>query len=151
LQLFDVASLTEEGLMPLKCPFAAPLTKGIASCRHAREVVRRGGSEYDCASEEAHRVCADLFSRLKDRGLGAFGMEEDLTSLPHSVLVKIPSGGLLGLARITGGVPPTGKIEDIAALIDEACIRFGGVQGVPVERLEGDMTGFQLERRARRR
>jgi hypothetical protein len=137
--------------MPLKCPFAAPLTTGVASCRHAQEVVRRGGSEYDCLSEEAHRVCAHLFSRLKERGLSAFGMEDDLTSLPHSALVKIQTGGLLGLARMTGGLQPGGKIEDVAELVDEACARFGGVDCVPAERLEEDMTGFKLQRRARRR
>ena len=39
----------------MKCPFAAPLTKGRFACRHAEEVVRRGGSEYDCRAHELER------------------------------------------------------------------------------------------------
>jgi hypothetical protein len=137
--------------MSLKCPFAAPITKGTASCRHAREVVRRGGSEYDCAAEAAHRLCTELFARLKARGLAAFGAEDDLSSMPHSVLVKIQSGGLLGLARIAARPAEDGRVEDVASLVAAACDQHGGVAHVPVEQLDADMTGFKVGRRASRR
>jgi hypothetical protein len=137
--------------MQLKCPFAAPITKGTAACRHAREVVRRGGSEYDCAFEAAHRLCSELFARLKARGLSAFGVEDDLSSMPHSVLVKIQSGGLLGLARIGGRPAGDGRIEDVSRLVSGVCDRHGGVAHVPVEQLDADMTGFKVGRRSRPR
>jgi hypothetical protein len=135
--------------MSSKCPFGAPLTKGLVRCRHAEEVVRRGGSEYDCRSADHHDLCTGLFNRLKAQALPAFGVEDDLTSMPHSVLVKVQSGGLLGLHRLMGGAPDQ-RIEDVAALVDAALQHFGALGSIPVGELEGDMTGFKLERRSRR-
>ena len=51
--------------MMQKCPFASALITGLASCRHAEQVVRRGGSEYACRSAEDHAACVGLFDRLK--------------------------------------------------------------------------------------
>lgn len=135
--------------MASKCPFGAPLTKGLVRCRYAEEVVRRGGSEYDCRSEDHHGLCTGLFDRLKAQALPAFGVEDDLTTMPHSVLVKVQSGGLLGLRRLMGGAADQ-PIEDVAALVDAALARFGRLEDIPVAEIEGDMTGFKLERRSRR-
>jgi hypothetical protein len=123
------------------------LIKGLAACPNAEEVVRRGGSELDCRSPSHQARCAELFDRLKAQALPAFGVEDDLTTMPHSVLVKVQSGGLLGLARLAG---EGGGITDVAALVDRTAERFGGLEAIPYAELEGDMTGFRLERRAGR-
>jgi len=142
--------------MTLKCPFAAPLTAAKAACHNAQEVVRRGGSEYDCRSADAQAVCVELFERLKAAALPAFGVEDDLLSMPHSTLVKIQSGGLLGLARLLGRGPaqPGGadvEIADVAGLVEQARTRYGDLDLVPVGELTGDMLAYQLERRGPRR
>jgi hypothetical protein len=95
--------------MHAKCPFAAPITVGRARCRHALEVVRRGGSEYDCVSADSHAICVEVFGALKRQGLEAFAVEDDLTSMPHSVSVKIQTGGLDGLRRLLGEVSASGS------------------------------------------
>jgi hypothetical protein len=125
------------------------MTKGLVHCRHVEEVVRRGGSEYDCRSVDHHARCSELFERLKAQALPAFGVEDDLASMPHSVLVKIQSGGLLGLHRVTSGSSGQ-RIEDVAALVDSALERFGDLAQIRYADLEGDITGFKLERRSRR-
>jgi hypothetical protein len=76
-------------------------------------------------------------------------VEDDLTSMPHSVLVKVQCGGLLGLARLGGR--DKDRIADIAELRDGALGRFGGLDGLPVGDLVADMTGLRSERRGRRR
>ncbi len=134
--------------MNAKCPFSAPLVTGRFGCRYAEEVIRRGGSEYDCRSAAHHRGCEQVFAGLKRTGLDAFGAEDDLTTTPHSVLVKIQTGGLLGLARLLGEL--NGQIEDISALIARATERFGGGERVAFAQVAGDMTGCKLERRGRR-
>lgn len=112
-------------------------------------MVRRGGSEYDCRSATDHAACQGLFDRLKAAALPAFGVEDDLTAMPHSVLVKVQCGGLLGLARVTGR---SGEhIDDIAGLRDTAADTLGGLDGLPVADLVGDITAFRAERRGRRR
>lgn len=133
--------------MQSKCPFPAPLMKGLAACTHAHEVVRRGGTELDCRSEAHHAACAALFERLKGNALPAFGVEDDLATMPHSVLVKVQSGGLSGLARLAGTGTP---IPDVAALVAETLARWGSLEAVPYAEVEGDMTAFRLARRTRR-
>jgi hypothetical protein len=135
----------------MKCLFFAPLTKTTALCRHAHEVVRRGGSEFDCLSEPDHRRCEQVFAGLKARGLAAFDVEDDLTQMPHSVLVKIQSGGLLGLQRLVREADTSGHVPDIGELVGHACTQFGGPDRIPYAALDGDMTEFRLERRAGRR
>jgi hypothetical protein len=137
--------------MSLKCPFAAPLTTGRFACHHAQEVVRRGGSEYDCRSQADHGLCTALFAGLKAQALPAFGVEDDLTTMPHSVGVKVQSGGLLGLRRLLEERPAGGEIDDIASLVGRVMERFGSPDGVPYAEIEGDMTAFRLERRSGRR
>jgi hypothetical protein len=133
-----------------KCPFAAPITVGRASCRLAEEVVRRGGSEYDCRSVPEHARCSALFASLKRYGLEAFGADDDPTATPHSVLVKVQTGGLSGLARLLGRSGQEG-IADIATLVAEVEARYGGIDQVPYRDLAGDMLDCRLERRGRRR
>ena len=137
--------------MHLKCPFSAALIRGLAACPNAEEVVRRGGSEFDCRCERHHATCSDLYGRLKAQALPAFGVEDDLTSMPHSVLVKIQCGGMLGVARLVDGAEQQpAAMADLAALIDRALARYGSTADVPYAALEPDITGFRLERRARR-
>jgi len=135
--------------MMQKCPFASALITGLAACRHAEQVVRRGGSEYDCRSPADQGVCQALFDRLKAAALPAFGVEDDLESMPHSVLVKVQCGGLKGLARLAA--QEADRIEDIASLRDGSLGGVGGLEGLPVADLVTDITAFRTERRGRRR
>ena len=129
-----------------KCPFAAALVTGVAACRHAEQVVRRGGAEIDCRSDDEHPRCQAVFEGLKARALTAFGVEDDLTTMPHSVLVKAQCGGLQGLSLLGG--EPEGPIADVAELRARVA---DGSDVLDDPRLLDAMTAFRVERRARRR
>lgn len=133
------------------CPFGATLARDTFGCTHATSVIRRGGTEFSCRNPDAHARCLRLFEQLKAAGLSAFAVEDDPTRMPHSVLVRIQFGGLLGLQRtITGQPGADGRIEDIDALVDAAITHFGGLPGIPCEQLTPDMTAYSLTRRRRR-
>jgi hypothetical protein len=133
----------------LKCPFGAPLVTHQFGCSKAQEVVRRGGAEIDCTDADATTHCEQLFVRLKAAVLPAFGVEDDLLSMPHSVLVKIQHGGLLGLQRLLAGTPtPEECVADVSALVREAVARYGQADAIPCDQLIADVTGFKP--RARR-
>lgn len=131
-----------------KCPFSAPLVTHQFGCTKAQEVVRRGGAEIDCSDTAARSRCSALFERLKAAALPVFGVEDDLLSMPHSVLVKIQHGGLLGLQReLTGTATIAEKVDDIDQLATDVNARYG--DSVPVDTVVADITAFKL--RVRRR
>ena len=132
-----------------RCPFSAPLTSHQFACTHAKEVIRRGGTEIDCGDTPAHVRCEQLFHCMKAAALPAFGVEDDLLSMPHSVQVKIQYGGLLGLQRLlSGAVVAPERVANIDALVAGALSRFGGLDAVPCEQVVADITAFKP--RARR-
>lgn len=124
-----------------KCPFSAPLITHHFGCVLAKEVIHRGGTEIACTQDGAQARCAGLFERLKTAALPAFGVEDDLLSMPHSVLVKIQYGGLLGMQRLLSG--PVDKIENIDALLNQATTHWGNTEAVPCDSLVPDITSFK--------
>ena len=129
-----------------KCPFSAPLITHHFGCVLAKEVIHRGGTEIACTQEGAQARCAGVFGRLKAGALPAFGVEDDLLSMPHSVLVKIQYGGLLGIQRLLSG--PVEKVENIDVLLNQATIHWGNPDAIPCDALISDITSFKP--RARR-
>lgn len=133
------------------CPFSATLARDTFGCVQAERIIRRGGTEFACRAPAAHDRCRQLFGQFKDAALTAFDVEDDLTQIPHGVLVKIQFGGLLGLRRLLTGQPSgDGRIEDIDTLVREAVTSYGDPQTIPCEQVTEDMTGYTLARRSRR-
>ena len=81
----------------LPCPFSAPVVKKDAACVCAQEVIRRGGAEVACQDQVAQQRCNELYLKIKAASLALMGADDDLLTLPHSVLVKVQYGGLAGL------------------------------------------------------
>ena len=135
-------------MQDLICPFGATQAKEDFSCRCASKIIRRGGTEFACDSASQHVACSRLLERLKEVALPAFGVADDLTQMPHSTLVKIQFGGLLGLQRMTG--TEAGSVADIATLIDAAISKFDSIDAIPCESLCEDIINYRLSRRSRR-
>lgn len=127
-----------------KCAFNATLMGDQFGCAHARHVVRRGGPDVACTGSAGHERCRRLFELLKASALPAFGVEDDLLSMPHSTLVKIQFGGLLGIQRLLGDNAETATVTDINSLVDRAENRFGGLETVPCEQIHTDITGYKI-------
>lgn len=128
-----------------KCAFNATLMGDQFGCTHARHVVRRGGPDIACVDNTGHERCQRLFELLKASALPAFGVEDDLLSMPHSTLVKIQFGGLLGIQRLLVG---SGDIvADINSLVGHAENRFGSLATIPCEQVRTDMAGYKIRRR----
>ncbi len=131
-----------------KCAFSNTLVTGQFGCGMGEPVTRRGGPDVACTSDEAHQRCERLFQRMKQTALPAFGVEDDLLSMPHSVLVKIQFGGLLGLQRLSGdGTADPDTVKDIDRLVDQAVGKYGGLDAIPCPAFVEDMTSYKLKRR----
>ena len=132
-----------------KCPFSAPLITRQFGCRHSQEVIHRGGAEINCMNQGAHTRCCELLACLKQVALPAFGVEDDLLSMPHSVQVKIQYGGLLGLQQHIGPASQMSeRVEDIDSLVEAAHKQF--TAGIPCSQFVEAITSFKPRaRRAR--
>lgn len=103
-----------------KCAFKNPLLSGAFGCARAEPVSTRDGPDILCRSEEASERCRDVFERMKRSALPVFDVEDDLLQMPHSALVKIQYGGLLGLREALGADPADGRpVENIDALVEQ--------------------------------
>ncbi len=135
----------------LLCPFSAPLIKGDFACHSAKEIVRRGGAEIACEAADSHSRCYALHAVIKAAALRTMNLADDLLTLPHSVLVKIQYGGVLGLknqliASETGEV-----VEDIAVLVDKVMQEFVTLENIPLNAVINTIMDFKAQTRRNRR
>ena len=131
-----------------KCAFSNTLVTNQFGCEKGAQVTRRGGPDVVCASDEAHQQCEKLFQRMKQTALPAFGVEDDLLSMPHSVQMKIQFGGLLGLQRLQDkGTDESTVVKNIHGLVGQAIGKHGGLDAIPCQTFVEDMTSYKLKRR----
>jgi hypothetical protein len=134
-----------DSMAETRCAFHTILRAGQAHCSLAEHVTRREGPDVDCRSPEAQARCAALLVRLKAVALPAFGVEDDPLAMPQAVMMKVQLGGLTGLQAMMGEGGEA--VADVDGLVTTAAVRFGGVDGVPVQELVDAITSFKLKRR----
>lgn len=133
-----------------KCAFSSPLIAASFTCAKARAIVRRGGADVACGDVLCRNRCEALFQRLKSVALPAFQVEDDLLSMPHSVVQKIQYGGLLGLqAGLNPDLNPgLNQGQDTVANIDDLVARlltqYGAMEFIPVEKALDSMVAYKL-------
>jgi hypothetical protein len=132
----------------LICPFSATLVRNDFACHCAEQIIRRGGAEIACLSEHRYTQCQSIHQKIKSEALHFMGLDDDLLSLPHSVLVKIQFGGLLALQAATGN--DTGKINDIASLIETVNGLFGEHAMLPFDTINRTIADYKISRRGRK-
>lgn len=131
-----------------KCPFQSLIITKEFACRLGQEVTARNTPEIHCSSGSALAICLRVNERFKDVGLPAFGMEDDLTSTPHNVYLKIQQGGLRGLRPRGAGPPEDGHpAVDIHDLIDAVTAGGRDTENLPYQELVPAMR----EQKSRRR
>lgn len=129
----------------LKCPFNAPLLSEVFACANSLAVTRRGGPDVACTDPAAQARCEALFLRLKSAALSALGLDDDPLTTPHSTMVKIQCGGLLGLQRLSGG--GSERVEDINALVRDLLEAYAGPDDIPVQEVVGDIEAYRVRRK----
>ena len=128
------------------CPFGSTLVTEACHCIHAEQVVRRGGAEIICQDEAAYTRCTKLFQQLKNVALPAFEVEDDLATMPHSVLQKIQFGGLFGLQQLITPAA-TQEIGNIAGMLDSLEAQYGALDDIAYNELVSFITEYKLKRR----
>ena len=136
-----------EASQALKCPFRAPIMTRSFACDHAEEITRREGPDIACGFSEANEKCFEFFAQLKATALDTMGHEDDLTTLPASVLQKIQFGGLLGLQSQVDSAASEDRVDNIVALVDKAISQYGAIDKFPFDVCVERIVSFKLKRR----
>lgn len=147
-----LAKLPTRLMTDLLCPFSATLIKQDFGCEYAQEIIRRGGAEIACELSQAHDSCRALHQNMKAAALVEMGVEDDLLTLPHSVLVKIQFGGLLGLQQaVEPGTEDVSRVVNITALVSAAIEHFVQLDNIPYEKTTQTIIDYKLSRRRERK
>jgi hypothetical protein len=133
-----------------KCPFSMVQASGACGCSNAREVVRRGGSEYDCVDANAHAACSSLVEYLNRVAFPALGYEDDLNLTPKSVYERIMLGGLQGLRMSLDPGDVTPETRDIHDVVEKLQSRYDSIADIPAAEFLGAIEKFQHKKRRRK-
>ena len=128
-----------------KCPFQVPQIKKDFACKLGVEVTRRDGAAVACQSDSASRHCCELYEHLKQVGLRAFGMRDDLAKVPQSFYIKVQYGGLLGLQRLLGDTRQ--DVVDISSLLTQLHAQYGEIENIPCEQVKTDIKSCKVRRK----
>ena len=134
-----------------KCPFSALQSAGTTNCRLASQVVRRGGSEFDCTEPEALSICQEMSRQLIEIGLLALGFEDDLVATPKSAYDRALFGGLIGLNQCMEDLSEELHKQDIWPLVEAATQRFPDHAALPRKSLESAIQAWKPGRRRHRK
>ncbi|WP_455207371.1 hypothetical protein [Kaarinaea lacus] len=136
-----------ESSPPLKCPFRATLITRSFGCLHAEEITRREGPDIGCKSNSANALCVEFYTQLKSIALSELGYEDDLTTMPASVLQKIQFGGLLGLNNEVHATSGSELIDNIFELLESAKRKHGEVINFPYVECIAAIKTYKIKRR----
>ena len=139
------------GMTEYKCPFSLVQASGSCHCRHAQEVVRRGGSEFDCREPAAHLLCSVLVRHLNSRALPALGYEDDLAQTPKSIYERILMGGLQGLRKTLDAEDRDAQTADIWTVVEAVREKYPAMDRIPTADFLSAIEACTLRKRQRRR
>jgi hypothetical protein len=135
----------------LICPFGAPMAQQAYLCTHAQTVIRRGGEEIACDNEPLHATCKAVHEHCKQAALAEMGLKDDLLAVPHSTLIKIQFGTLLGLQQTMVNLEAIGDTEyEVPDLITQSITHFTSVREIPTDQTSKASKEFKLQRRRRK-
>ena len=135
----------------LICPYSAPLAQEAWQCAHARKIIRRGGEEISCDNETLHASCKAVLEHCKRAVLADMGLEDDLLTVPHSTLIKIQFGTLIGLQQTMDNVTMEDhETRDIPDLVTRSITHFSCVRDIPTEHTTSASEEYKLQRRRRK-
>lgn len=129
-----------------KCAFSSALITKPFSCQNALEITRRDGPTIGCTSEEMQQKCERIYNALKTNAIPELGYQDDLTQMPHSVLMKIQMGGLLGLQHLIDGSEDT-RVADIQVLMNAVVDKYQPITTLPVDKIISHISAYKIRRR----
>lgn len=135
-------------MQDLRCSFSMAVMAESAVCEHAEQVVRRGGYEIACKNSICNAQCQDLSDHLKEHIFPELGYDNDLLTVPHSLLQKLQIGGISCLQQLVNN-DSNAETNNIAKLPEQLLKQFGEYQQLPYANIIEQVKSTQIKKRRR--
>ena len=118
--------------IPRYCPFEKTILTHCAACSRAEKHNIAEREIIACSSAEAHQICIALRDLLRKSFTFSLGKLHIDGPLPHAQEMRMQCGGLKGLQSAMDG---SDEVRDVAALLESARQKFGGLPDLPYEQI----------------
>jgi hypothetical protein len=130
------------------CAFAMAVLARQGGCPLLTMALVGEAERPHCTSPVANTNCRTLHSLLRERSTFALRLPPLAAPLPHAAELRLQCGGLRGLAAALG--KPDAAPPDIHALVMQARDAFGGLLGIPFDRVVASVVRWEGRPRAAR-
>ena len=132
------------------CIFEKALLTRRCACAKAQRFWLAEREGIGCGETSARLQCQSLLDHMRQNARFALQLQTPDAPLPHAKMLRLQTGGLLGLRRVLGAAADQcDEIEDVHGLVSEAIARFGGLEDLPYGDMLRVVSSFQA--RARRK
>jgi hypothetical protein len=139
---------TYHTLNECRCVFEKALASRVCACNRAHHFRLADREGITCTAEESRVDCLSLIELLRQSSRFTLQLTRIDGPLPHAREIRVQNGGLLGLQRATTPeVLDSGRVEDVAALIEEAKAVYGSLEQLPYDRIVKSVTAYQGRRK----
>ena len=132
-----------------RCPFKATIMTRQFGCEKAQHITRREGPDIACDDESAVSRCAEVFENLKQAALPVMGYQDDLSSMPASILQKIQFGGLIAIQRQVRPGDDNIRVGNIYSMLSDIENKFGTLADISYNTCADTISSYKLKKRRR--
>ncbi|MEA3413416.1 MAG: hypothetical protein U9R74_18050 [Pseudomonadota bacterium] len=135
-----------------RCVFEKALASRVCACDRAHHFALADREGIACTSGASRTDCDSLLGLLRNASRFTLQLTRIDGPLPHAREIRVQNGGLLGLQHATSpDVQDTTRVENVAALVDEAKSIYGSLGQLPYDRIVKSVLAFQGRRKRSRK
>ena len=146
----DEYKATYNEIAETRCVFEKALTNRQCECAYSKHFCLADREGYACKSDENASKCCYLLEKLRDASRFFLKIHSVGSRLPHNIDIRVQVGGLRGLRSALYADDSESLVADISALVEEAAIRYGGLDELPYSKIVQDVASYQGRTRGRR-
>lgn len=135
-----------DSAIALPCPFERALLSRCAECHKSRKLLLAEREAITCTEASANENCKALHRALHENARFALHLSPN-QPWPFGKEIRAQCGGVLGLKAALER--PESESADIAALVDAAIARYGGIDRFPYSEIMRGVVHYEPRRRKR--
>jgi hypothetical protein len=128
---------------PQACPFGKAILARCCACSLSRRQAIAEREVVSCTRAAVREQCCELYELLRRNSWFALKPVHAGEPLTHANNMKVQCGGLRGLQQ---ALDATGEVGDVAALVEAARQKFGGLEELPYSQIIQSVAAFQLRK-----